>query len=83
MFSKEGEYDIRGSWNIQDLLKNENNENESNNKVAKNFEKFKRSNSREKADIALDSLDNEIANRIIKDLHNEGAFKSIDNLKIR
>jgi hypothetical protein len=76
MFYKEGEFEIKQSWNIQDLLKGNENENDPTNKAAKNLDKFKRSNSKEKAEVVPDSLDQEIANRIIRDLHRDGAFKS-------
>lgn len=78
MFYKDGgEYDIKGSWNITDLLNsNENQGDKSNQAAAQNINKFIRKNSQEKADVIRDSLDNEIANRILADLHYEGAFKS-------
>ena len=76
MFNKDGEFNIQNSWQINDLLKENTNQNESQDLASKNLQKFKRSNSREKAEVTPDSLDDEIAKRIMNHLYFEGAFKS-------
>lgn len=76
MFYKEGNFNIDESWKITDLLKEKNNnENDNQNVVSKNLDKFKRKDSKEK-DITKDSIDQELAKRLICDLQYEGAFKS-------
>ena len=75
MFYKDGDYDIKSSWNITDLLKQNENQGDKSNQAAQNLNKFKRNSSQEKADVIPDSLDNEIANRILQDLASEGGLK--------
>jgi len=79
MFYKDGDFSIQQSWKIQDLLKNKDSANEQHDQVSKNIDKSKRRHSKEEADLVHDSIDNEIANRIIRDLHNEGGFKKNPN----
>lgn len=77
MFYKDGQFNIKSSWNDKEQPKSLN-ELEKEGKAISNIEKAKVKGPGDKGKDISDILDNEMAKRILNDFKYEGGFKSID-----